>query len=195
MRRIWMKRCFALVFVGLLGLMPGLLRAEVAVYNTTYRAPRCTSSIGPCNIPTELIESRDNSTNQAEPNQPNTVNTSACADGTGGTFHGNKGQSIGYMVLSAPEGGSFEAGDTVQLQVNFYVRDTTQDEIDVFRAPNVASPVWTLIKNERGGWVYQGSHRRTYSFKLANAVGDQVIRAQISRNGNSNPCEGTSRSA
>ncbi|HKS75164.1 MAG TPA: hypothetical protein VJQ82_18290, partial [Terriglobales bacterium] len=74
---------------------------QTAVYDSTLKAPKCASVTSGCDSGPSLLLGRDTLSGGAEPNQPNTINSS-CADGTSGTFHSD--ESNDRLVIATTDG-------------------------------------------------------------------------------------------
>ncbi len=121
---------------------PSILAGQLAVYSPQLAAPSCNSSASSCDSGSLLI-GRDNVQSSPEPNQPNTINSS-CADGTFGSFHVD--ESVDAISVRSVDGSQLGAGKAVLIDVTVWAYSTYQsDALDVYIAPDAASPVWTLL--------------------------------------------------
>ena len=120
---------------------------ENAVYSSTYTCPICDAGVSPCVVPESLIISRDSQTGTVEPHQPNTLNTSACADGTQGDYLDD--ESTDKFVVTNLSGGQFLPGDTVMVEAWVWCwYPSTINSMYVYQSDGVASPVT---------WNYKGT--------------------------------------
>jgi hypothetical protein len=128
---------------------------EGAVYDSTYRVPKCPTDVLGCST-YGLVDGNDNAVGYAEPNQPNTLYNS-CSDRAGtGTDAGVR--IISIQVESVAESGFIESGPTsaqqrnIKVTVRAWCNDTNQ-WIDVWYTSNADSnpPSFTYIGSMRCG--------------------------------------------
>jgi hypothetical protein len=112
-----------------------------AAFDATFKVPRCTTVSSYCDTGTTLINGRANISNGAELHTPNTV-AASCVDGTAGSYHSD--ESIDRLRISTIDGTSLAAGKMVRADATVYAFNTS-DALDIFFAPDVTAPVWTLM--------------------------------------------------
>jgi len=150
---------------------------ENAVHDAGYSAPRCSTGASPCNVPQSLIDSRDTMATP-EPNQPNAINTSPCADGTSGTYHVD--ESIDSFTVTKIGCGGFSVGDQVRVDANVWCWGTADDYYYVYHADSTVTPVWTLVG--QGNCPASGAQTVSATFNLGPSVGDQAVRVVFGYN-------------
>ncbi|MGD0682570.1 MAG: phospholipase D-like domain-containing protein [Terracidiphilus sp.] len=119
-------------------------QTETAVYNSTLKAPECATVGSSCDSGPSLLLGRDSMSGGAEPNQPNTINSS-CADGKSGTFHSS--ESNDRIVVASTNGGALTQGNTVTVTATVWVYSisgSTKDYLDIYYTANASSPSWVL---------------------------------------------------
>jgi uncharacterized membrane protein len=116
---------------------------QTAVYSSTLKAPECATVGTSCDSGPSLLLGKDNMSGGAEPNQPNTINSS-CADGTSGTFHSD--ESNDRIMVSSTNGGALTHGNTVTVTATVWAWNTgSSDALDLYYAANANSPSWVFI--------------------------------------------------
>ena len=117
--------------------------AQMAVFDSTLRAPKCATAGSSCDTGASLILGKDTMSGGAEPNQPNNINGS-CADGTSGTFHSD--ESNDRIVVASTGGGTMTHGQTVKITATVWAWNTgSSDSLDLYYAANANSPMWVFI--------------------------------------------------
>ncbi len=147
-----------------------------ATYNSTYKAPACTSTTCACEAPSSLLQCRDG--RGPEPNQPNTINNS-CADGTSGSCHSD--ESIESIKVATTDGSNFAVGKTVNITVTAYCYSTA-DRVTLFYSTSATSPSWSKVGSTQ---TCSGSGYKTFTFSKTlsgSASTYQAFRAQITYN-------------
>jgi len=154
-----------------------VLDGEIAVYSPTYTAPQCSTGISPCNVPASLINGRDSIIGGTEPNQPNTLANSYCADGTDGRpgFYFPAIESFTVINLSSLE---FLPGHNVRLEATVRCYSEYGGALFVFHSDSTSSPSWDLV-----GWAScpdeDGLRTLSVAFPLGSVIGDQAIRVEF----------------
>ena len=195
-----MKRVNFLVLGFALLSLPGLALSETAVYSPTYTAPQCVSATSPCDVPDSLIGGRDTLGGGLgpewgdEPNQPNTLAASPCADGSEGYYHnnyvyyGNYAGSLDAFQVTDLSGPSFQPGDTVRVDATVWcARSNSFDSLYVYHADSPSSP----------SWVYAGAAAcRDYGTQLLSVIFNlgvannlQAIRVAFTEYSSASPCD------
>jgi hypothetical protein len=115
-----------------------------AVYDAVLRAPKCATVGNSCDTGASLVLGRDTISGGAEPNQPNTINSS-CADGTAGVFHSD--ESNDRLKVYTLDGTNFAPGKTVRIEATVWAwaSSPTSDKLDLYYAANANAPVWTYL--------------------------------------------------
>ncbi len=175
-----------IAFLLILLLTPIYAHSETATYSTSYTAPECISGSSVCEVPASLINGRDSITNGNEPNQPNTLSSSACADGSNGSYH--QDESLDSFVLTGLSGPELLPGDTVELEaaVWCYNNSPELDIMYVYQADSADSPSWNFVGSQT--CPAGGAQNLSVSFKLGNTVGKQAIRVAFTYNSGEDPC-------
>ena len=146
---------------------------QMAVFDPTLRAPRCSTVGRSCDSGAALLLGRDG--RGPEPNQPNTIGTPACADGTLGTFHVD--ESNDRLKVSTTDGSNFAPGKTVRIDATVWAWTTpAQDKLDLFVASNANSPTWTLLTTLTPTVVGAQTLSATYTLPAGDV---QAVRAQF----------------
>ena len=173
-----------LLYMGFLNgaVPPPVPEPTQAIYDATRRAPGCAENVASCDSHT-LLNGRAHL--GPEPNQPNTLAASACADGTSGTFHGD--ESCDRIKVSTIDGAPFAVGKQVRVEVTVYAYSSyTSDKLDLYYAADAAAPAWTLL----GTFTPAGAGTRTlsatYTLPAGGAV--QAVRANFRYSGTASPC-------
>jgi len=117
--------------------------AQIAVFDSTLKAPKCATVGISCDSGASLLLGRDTMSGGAEPNQPNNINGS-CADGTSGTFHSD--ESNDRILVASTGGGTLTHGQTVKVTATVWAWSTgSSDALDLCYAANANSPTWVFI--------------------------------------------------
>ena len=111
-----------------------------AAYASALGAPACLDPGTYCQS-SQLLEGRGPL--GPEPNQPNTREGAACADGTMGTLHVD--ESIDRIKVSSVNGGNLRGGEPVKVELQAYVFDKQLDRVDLFYAADANAPVWVKL--------------------------------------------------
>ena len=154
---------------------------QTAVYNSTLKAPGCAMVGSGCDSGPSLLLGRASLSGGAEPNQPNTINSS-CADGTSGAFHSD--ESNDRLAIATTDGSPFAAGKTVKVTATVWAYGTT-DALDLYSAANANSPSWVLLSTITPSAT--GAQTLSTSFTLP-AGNLQAIRANFRYQGSASPC-------
>ncbi|MGA7615599.1 MAG: fibronectin type III domain-containing protein, partial [Thermoanaerobaculia bacterium] len=158
--------------------------ALTASYDSSRKAPSCGSTVGTsCDTGASLILGRDSLSGGAEPNQPNTINSS-CADGSSGSFHSD--ESLDRLEIETTDGSSFAAGKSVKVTATVWTYSTySSDHLDLYYAADASNPTWTLIGtiNPTGS----GAQTLTATYTLP-AGSMQAIRGTFRYNGSASSC-------
>src|SRR3982075_3277198 len=126
-----------------ISLTVGSTGPQTAVYDSTLKAPKCATAGTSCDSGASLLLGKDTMSGGAEPNQPNTINSS-CADGTSGTFHSD--ESNDRISVSSTNGGVLTHGNTVTVTATVWAWSTgSSDSLDLYYAANANTPSWVLI--------------------------------------------------
>lgn len=121
----------------------GSATAQTAVFDTTLKAPKCATVGISCDSGASLLLGKDTMSGGAEPNQPNTINSS-CADGTSGTFHSD--ESNDRIKVASTNSGAMTHGNTVTVTATVWAWNTgSSDSLDLYYAANANSPTWVFI--------------------------------------------------
>ena len=154
-----------------------------AVYSAPLGAPACTGYLNGCDA-TTLVTGR--ATLGPEANAPNTLVTSACADGTAGIFHSD--ESLDRLAVATPDGGPIAPGRPLYVTADVWAYGGfTSDFLDLFTSPSVAAPVWRWA----GTVSPTAAGANTLSAEIVLPAGDtvQAIRGQLRFNGyGPDPC-------
>jgi hypothetical protein len=156
---------------------------QTAVFDNTLKAPKCVNVGSGCDSGPSLLLGRDTMSGGAEPNQPNTINSS-CADGTSGTFHSF--ESNDRIVVSTTDGSTLAAGKTVKVSATVWAYSGfTSDHLDLYYTANANSPTWTLI----GTITPPAAGAQTLSANYTLPSGSlQAVRAQFRYLGSASSC-------
>src|SRR5208337_2425492 len=158
--------------------------AQTATYNSTYKAPACTTVGSSCDSGPSLLLGRDHMSGGAEPNQPNTINNS-CADGTSGTFHSD--ESNDRIVVASTSGGALTHGTTATVTATVWAwSGYTSDALDLYYTASVTSPSWVFIKTIVP--TKAGAQTLSATFTLPSTTGLQAVRAQFRYQGRASSC-------
>ena len=157
--------------------------AQVAVFDTTLKAPKCATVGASCDSGASLLRGRDTLSGGAEPNQPNNINGS-CADGTSGTFHSD--ESNDRIVVASTSGGAMTHGQTVRITATVWAWNTgSADSLDLYYAANASSPTWVFI----GTIVPPAGGAQSLSATYTLPTGSlQAVRANFRYQGSASSC-------
>ena len=157
---------------------------QVASYDSTLKAPKCGLVGSSCDTGTTLILGRDTISGGAEPNQPNTINSS-CADGTSGTFHSD--ESNDRIVVATTDGSNFAPGKTVTVSATVWAYSTgSSDTLDLYYAANASSPTWVLIASVVPSAGGAQTISRNYTLPSGGSL--QAVRANFRYLGSASSC-------
>lgn len=146
----------------------------------TLQAPRCASVGASCDSTTLLL---GRGTLGPEPNRPNTLSGSACADGGSGSFHAD--ESLDRLRISTVDGAPFAAGKTVRIDATVWVWGVSDDLLDLYSATDARSPSWTFL----GTLAPTGTGSQTLSKTFVLGAGSlQAIRGVFRYRGSASPC-------
>ncbi|WP_375768037.1 M20/M25/M40 family metallo-hydrolase [Archangium gephyra] len=150
-----------------------------ATFDATLKAPKCATAGAGCDSGT-LLNGRGGL--GPEVNKPNTINAT-CVDGASGTYHSD--ESNDRLKVATLDGTTMAAGKQVQVTATVWAYSSTADTLDLYRAPNASSPVWTLI----GSYKPSGSGVQTITATYTLPTGTtQAIRANFRYNGTASSC-------
>ncbi len=157
---------------------------QTATYNSTLKASACASVGSGCDSGPSLLLGRDTMSGGAEPNQPNTINSS-CADGTSGTFHSD--ESNDRLVVQTTDGSTLAPGKTVKVSATVWAYSSyTSDHLDLYYAANAASPSWVLIGTITPAAA--GAQTLSANYTLPSGGASQAVRAQFRYLGSASSC-------
>jgi hypothetical protein len=153
-----------------------------ATFDPTLGAPRCATPSNVCDTGPDLVLGRDNIAGGAEPNQPNTLQSS-CADGMDGAFHFD--ESLDRLSIATADGTPLSAGKVVNVEAAVWV-SSPSDVLDIFFAPNAKNPSWTF---EASVTTNVSGELQVLSASFVLPGGPlPAIRAQWRQLGNPEPC-------
>jgi uncharacterized membrane protein len=157
--------------------------AQIAVFDTTLKAPKCATAGISCDSGASLLLGRDTMSGGAEPNQPNNINGS-CADGTSGTFHSD--ESNDRILVASTGGGTLTHGQTVKVTATVWAWNTgSSDSLDLYYAANANSPTWVFI----GTIVPPAGGAQALSATYTLPTGSlQAVRANFRYQGSASSC-------
>jgi kumamolisin len=157
--------------------------AQTAVYNSTLKAPWCSTVATSCDSGPTLLLGRDHISGGAEPNQPNTINSS-CADGTAGTFHSD--ESNDRIVVSSTSGGPLTHATKATVTATVWAwSGYTSDHLDLYYAANANSPSWVFIGTINPTKAGAQSLSATFTLPTGSL---QAVRAQFRYLGRASSC-------
>jgi hypothetical protein len=140
-----------------------------ATYDATLKAPACAAVGSRCDSG-HLLNGRGTIKNIPELHQPNIV-SGQCPDGT---TAGLDDLSLERLVVSRSDGTSFAAGKEVTVQAVVRPASYFDEVLDLYVAPDVNDPTWTLIDSLRAP---RGPDSKTLSTTyLLPAGGRQILR-------------------
>ncbi|MDX2021168.1 MAG: M4 family metallopeptidase [Deltaproteobacteria bacterium] len=152
----------------------------VAVYDATFKAPRCATVGSFCDT-NALVVGRGANVGP-ELNQPNTL-SSSCADGTSGSFHSD--ESLDRVRIETASGKPFAPGEVVNVTATVWVFSASSNFMDVFYATDASAPTWVLA----GTVSPSGSGLRTMTVPVILGAGaTQAIRTQFRYLGAATAC-------
>ena len=157
---------------------------QTAAYDSTLSTLKCGTLGSACDSGPSLLLGRDTLSGGAEPNQPNTINSS-CADGTSGTFHSD--ESNDRILVATTDGTNFAPGKTIKVSATVWAYTTpSADALDLYYAANASSPTWVLI----GTIVPTAAGAQTLSanYTLPNGGTLQAVRANFRYQGTASAC-------
>jgi kumamolisin len=156
--------------------------AQTAVYNSTLKAPACSTVGTSCDSGPSLLLGRDHMSGGAEPNQPNTINNS-CADGTSGTFHSDESND---RIVVTSSSGNLTHGTTATVSATVWAwSGYTSDSLDLYYAANANSPSWVFLKTIKP--TKAGAQTLSTTFTLPTGS-LQAVRAQFRYLGSASSC-------
>jgi len=156
--------------------------AQTAVYNSTYKAPACTTVGTSCDSGPSLLLGRDHMSGGAEPNQPNTINNS-CSDGTAGTFHSDESND---RIVVTSSSGNLTHGQTATVSATVWAwSGYTSDHLDLYYTANVTSPSWVFIGTLNPTKAGAQTLSATYTLPTGSL---QAVRAQFRYQGRASSC-------
>ncbi|GMU06721.1 hypothetical protein ASNO1_29740 [Corallococcus caeni] len=156
---------------------------QQATFDSTLRVPRCSLRGVSCDSNT-LLNGRGNL--GPEPNQPNVL--TACADGTGGSFHSD--ESLDRLKVSAVDGGTLLPGKTVRVEATVWAYSGyTSDKLDLYYSASANNPSWTYLTT----LTPSGAGVQTLSATYVLPSGtNQAVRGVFRYGGSSGTCPGGS---
>jgi hypothetical protein len=156
---------------------------QTAVYNSTLKAPECSTVGSSCDTGASLVLGRGNMSGGAESHQPNTIKSS-CADGSSGTFHSD--ESNDRLVVASTNGGALTHGTTATVTATVWAwSGFASDALDLYYAANANSPSWVFIKTIAP--TKAGAQTLSTTFTLPTGA-LQVVRAQFRYQGRASSC-------
>jgi cardiolipin synthase A/B len=177
--------CLAVAVVAVAGAFTLSAQSETAVYNSTLKAPECATVGSSCDSGPSLLLGRDTMSGGAEPNQPNTINSS-CADGKSGTFH--SAESNDRIVVASTNGGALTQGNTVTVSATVWTYATSgssEDYLDIYYTANASSPSWVLVKTIAPTATGASTLSTTYTLPAGSL---QAVRANFRSGGSAAVC-------
>ncbi len=156
----------------------GVAQAQVAVWNATLKVPACAGPGSGCDSGT-LLKGRG--LLGPEANAPNTLDASCVESSSGG--YGSD-ESLESIAVATQDGSPLATGKTVTVTVKV-IAFGSGDVLDVYSAPTVTSPAWTLRSTVPVNT--RGANTLTTTFSLP-AGAQQVIRGSFRYGGTSSPC-------
>jgi Bacterial Ig domain len=156
----------------------GVLQPQVAVWNSTLKVPACAGPATGCDSGT-LLKGRG--LLGPEANAPNTLDASCVESSSGG--YGSD-ETLESIAVVTQDGSPLATGKTVTVTVKV-IAFGSGDVLDVYSAPTVTNPVWTLRSTLAVNT--RGANTLTTTFTLP-AGSQQVIRGSFRYGGTSTPC-------
>ena len=165
---------------------------ETAVHSVAYGAPECSTGAAPCVVPTTLINSRnqlDNGAgNNAEPNQPNTLIASPCADGTSGWYLADESLEA-FTVTDLSNAARFQTGDTVRVDATVWCYGPAPDDmLYVYQTDSASAVSWNYV-GSAGCSVSGAAEVLSVTFTLGDTVGVQGIRVAFTYDSPAASCD------
>jgi hypothetical protein len=184
--RFFMQKIIVLLILilGFFG-VASFADAATAVYNATYKAPACVSSVASCDSGT-LLNSRD-TLSVNEPNQPNTINNSCTDGGFGATYHVR--ESMDRLSVATNDGTTLAGGKAVTVSATVWCYSGA-DRLDLYYTnsiPGSGSPVWTLI-GTTACTVVDAAEIKTGSYTLPSTGTMHAVRANFRYSGSASSC-------
>ncbi len=156
--------------------------AQTAVYNSTLKAPECSTVGTSCDSGPSLLLGRGTMSGGIETNHPNTINNS-CADGNSGTFHSD--ESNDRIVVTSSSGALTHATTATVAATVWAWSGYTSDALDLYYAANANSPSWVLIGTIKP--TKAGAQTLSATFTLPTGS-LQAVRAQFRYEGRASSC-------
>ena len=156
--------------------------AQTATYNSTYKAPACTTAGSSCDSGPSLLLGRGTMSGGNEPNHPNTI-ASSCADGNSGTFHSDESND---RIVVTSSSGNLTHGQTITVSATIWAwSGYTSDHLDLYYAANAASPSWVFIGTLNPTKAGAQTLSATYTLPTGSL---QAVRAQFRYLGSASSC-------
>jgi hypothetical protein len=114
------------------------LSANCAVYDSTWRVPRCDGGVNNCST-CDLVVSRDSLPSRPEQNTPNAWYSSSCVDGSGGDWYSSR--SIEKITLTTTES-SFSPGYPISVTVRVFC-SSTADYVHLYVSAGTSPISWS----------------------------------------------------
>jgi hypothetical protein len=157
---------------------------QTAAYDSTLKALKCGTLGSACDSGPSLLLGRDTLSAGAEPNQPNTINSS-CADGTSGAFHSD--ESNDRILVATTDGTNFAPGKTIKVSATVWAYSGfTSDALDLYYAANASSPTWVLIATIVPPAA--GAQTLSANYTLPSGGALQAVRANFRYQGTASSC-------
>jgi hypothetical protein len=153
-----------------------------AAYDASLKAPLCAQVATSCDSGTLLY---GRASLGPEPNAPNAIK--ACADGKAGKFHID--ESLDRLVISSRDGTALKRGGWARVAATVWAyANYTSDHLEIYVAPDAASPVWSLAATLSS--VASGQQTLTTEFILPTAAGarGQAVRGVYRSSPNATTC-------
>jgi hypothetical protein len=152
-----------------------------AHWDASLQAPVCAGDVASCDSGALVV---GRGPVGPEPSAPNTLG-GTCPDGTSGIFHSD--ESLDRLRISTLDGTPFASGKTVQVEATVWAYSSySSDHLDLYRAADAASPVWTLIGTLTPAAA--GLQVLTTTYQLPAGGPRQAIRGVFRYNGAAAPC-------
>lgn len=150
-----------------------------ATYDAVRKTPACSQLGAFCDSGSLLVGRAGVG---PEANAPNTID-STCADGIYGFFH--QRESLDRLKITTLDASPLNVGKTVRIEATVWTWSTVQDRLDLYSAPNAASPWWTWIATLTP--TSTGASVLSTTFRLP-AGSLQAIRGVFRAGGSAAPC-------
>jgi len=150
---------------------PSFLSTNCAVYDSTWKVPRCNGEVNNCST-CDLVESRDNISLKSEQNTPNAWNSS-CLDGTSGKWYSSRSiEEIALTTTASYFSPSFQISVTVRVFCS-----SAADYVHLYVSAGISPISWSPV----GSAQCTGSDRvEDKKFTFTPSVEDwYVIRAVV----------------